>query len=106
MSAVAACVTGRYRAGAQTIAINRIAGSEGRSLDFDLAFRPLHNHSRERWLGIAMAYQQGAALPPADLVQVGDVYFVRDGHHRISGARALSQRYIEAVVTVWQSRLV
>ena len=36
------------------------------------------------------------------LVQVGDVYFVCDGHHRISVARALGQLAIEAEVTVWQ----
>jgi hypothetical protein len=41
-------------------------------------------------------------LPPVVLVQVGDVYFVRDGHHRISVARALGQLDIEAEVTVWQ----
>jgi hypothetical protein len=40
-------------------------------------------------------------LPPVVLVQVGDVYFVRDGHHRISVARALGQLDIEAAVTVW-----
>jgi hypothetical protein len=40
-------------------------------------------------------------LPPVELVQVGDVYFVRDEHHRISVARTLGQLDIEAEVTVW-----
>jgi hypothetical protein len=48
-----------------------------------------------------LARQQGAKLPPVALIQVGDVYFVKDGHHRISVARALGQVEIEAVVTVW-----
>jgi len=43
----------------------------------------------------------GTPLPPVELVQVGDVYFVRDGHHRISVARTVGQRDIEAEVTVW-----
>jgi hypothetical protein len=43
-------------------------------------------------------------LPPVALIQVGDVYFVRDGHHRISVARALGRNQIEAKVTAWQMR--
>jgi hypothetical protein len=54
-----------------------------------------------RWLRVAAARDQGKVLPPVVLVQVGDVYFVRDGHHRISVARALGQLDIEAEVTVW-----
>ena len=42
------------------------------------------------------------ALPPVSLAQVGDIYFVKDGHHRISVARALGQKAIEAKVVVWQ----
>jgi len=44
----------------------------------------------------------GVTLPLVDLVQVGDVYFVRDGHHRISVARAFGQESIDAQVTVWE----
>lgn len=51
---------------------------------------------------MAVARQQGKALPPVRLVQVGDLYFVRDGHHRISVARALGQQDIKARVTIWQ----
>ena len=49
-----------------------------------------------------MAFQRGRCLPPVALIQVGDHYFVRDGHHRISVARALGQLAIEATVEVWQ----
>jgi hypothetical protein len=88
--------------GLQTVVIAQILGSEGRSTDFDRNFYPLRDHNRERWLGIARARQQGKALPPVMLTQIGDVYFVRDGHHRISVARALGQEAIEARVTICQ----
>lgn len=92
----------RHTVGMQTVAISQIRGSEGRSRDFDAHFRPLHSHARERWIGVALAYQTGAPATPIELIQVGDVYYVRDGHHRVSAARGLGQEYIDAQVTVWQ----
>jgi hypothetical protein len=88
--------------GNQQVPITQIQGSEGRSGDFDREFRPLQDRTRERWLSVAAARQQGKALPPVELIQVGPIYFVRDGHHRISVARALGQQAIEARVLVWQ----
>jgi hypothetical protein len=38
-------------------------------------------------------------MPPVDLVRIGQIYFVRDGHHRISVARALGRTDIDAYVT-------
>jgi hypothetical protein len=92
--------------GAETrpVPIAQIVGSQGRCVDFDRDFHPLHDHNRERWLRIAAARQRGTLLPPVDLVQVGDLYYVQDGHHRISVARALGQLEIEARVTVWHVR--
>ena len=90
----------RY-AGVQTVPISQIRGSEGRSDDFDCDFNPLQDHNKGRWLSVAAARRRGKELPPVKLVQVGDVYFVCDGHHRISVARALGQRDIEAKVMVW-----
>jgi len=99
----AACTVHAHRyAGMQMVPISQICGSEGRCHDFDRDFHPLQDHNRERWLGIARARQRGKALPPVELIRVGDVYFVLDGHHRISVARALGQRDIEAKVMVWQ----
>lgn len=88
--------------GIRSVSIDRICGSENRSTDFDRDFNPLREHNRDRWLSIAQARQRGRALPPVALIQVGDLYFVRDGHHRISVARALGQKAIEATVVVWQ----
>jgi hypothetical protein len=92
----------RSATAARTVPIQQICGSEGRAREFDRDFNPRKRHTQERWLGIAVARQQGKALPSVSLVQVGDLYFVRDGHHRISVARALGQQNIEARVTVWQ----
>jgi hypothetical protein len=92
----------RWHAGTQTVAISQIRGSESRCEDFDRDFHPLSDHNKGRWLGVASARHQGKALPAIDLVQVDDVYFVRDGHHRVSVARAVGQLDIEANVTAWQ----
>jgi hypothetical protein len=93
-------VEGGYHAGVRPVPINKIVGSEGRSEDFDALFRPLGNHNRHRWQRVAEARQKGISLPPVELIQVGDVYYVRDGHHRISVARMLGQEHIDAEVQV------
>lgn len=94
----------QHNAGTKHVPLSQIRGSggHGRLLDFDADFRPLNSHSRTRWLSVATAWQLGIKLPPVNLVQIGDTYFVRDGHHRISVARALGLEEIEATVTVWQ----
>jgi hypothetical protein len=101
---VCAVEGGQLSAELRLVPLAQIVGSEGRCGDFDRDFYPLHDHNRSRWLRIATARQKGIGLPPVDLVQVGDVYFVQDGHHRISVARAFGQADIEARVTVWRLR--
>jgi hypothetical protein len=91
--------SGHY-AGLQIVPIGEICGSEGRSADFDRQFNPLVNHTRDRWLDIFDAQRAGQELPPVELIRLGDKYFVRDGHHRISVARTLGRNYVDAVVTV------
>jgi hypothetical protein len=88
--------------GIQIVSIDQIRGSEGRVQDFDRDFNPLVNCIRDRWLGVASALRHGRRLPAVSLVQVGDLFFVRDGHHRISVAIALGETVIEARVIVWQ----
>jgi hypothetical protein len=95
-------VTHRHYAGIRTVRLCQMRGSEGRCHDFDAAFYPSRQHCRNRWLAIAAAYEKGLSLPPVNLVQVGELYFVLDGHHRVSVARALGRQYIEAEVVVWQ----
>lgn len=92
---------GRRFSGRQTVALEHIVGTEQRGDDFDAHFRPRYKHTEERWRRVASAYLLGTELPPIELIQVDDVYFVRDGHHRISVAGALGQREIDAIVTTW-----
>jgi hypothetical protein len=92
----------RSHAGLQLVPIAQIGGSESRGGDFDADFRPLQEHTQERWVRVAVARSQDVALPAVELVQVNEIYFVRDGHHRISVAKMLGQQGIEAVVTVWR----
>jgi hypothetical protein len=95
-------IQARHTTGLQIVPIRQILGSEGRSDAFDAAFHPLQTHTELRWRSIARAGLDGRVLPPVELIRIGDIYFVRDGHHRISVARALGQQEIDAVVTVWQ----
>lgn len=104
LASVEACcgVRSCCNVGLRKVPIAQIRGSEGRAGDFDCDFNPLQKHTQDRWLAIAAARRQGRVLPPVALIQVGDVYFVRDGHHRISVARALGHLTIEATVKIWQ----
>ncbi len=94
-------VRSQHAAGTHAVPLSAIRGSEGRCADFDAAFHPRQQHTRSRWEGIAQAMLREVRLPPVELIQLGDSYFVRDGHHRISVSRALGQVDIDASVTVW-----
>jgi hypothetical protein len=90
--------------GIKVVGINNIIGTEGRAANFDIDFYPVSEESRERWVNMAVAYLARTPLPPVELIQVGDKYFVRDGHHRISVARAFGQTAVDAEVITWQAR--
>ena len=93
----------RHYAGQQTVAISAIVGSEGRCRDFDRDWLPLHPALAPRWISVFAAILQGVPMPPVTLIRVGDVYYVRDGHHRISVAWQRGCESIEADVTVWNA---
>ena len=80
------------------VPLDKIVGSEGRATDFDKQFRPLVNHLRDRWVGMVVAHGRGKTFPPVELIQFGDEYYVRDGHHRISVAKMFGQATIEAEI--------
>jgi len=86
-----------YR-GIRTVEIARIVGSVNRYADFDRAFLPMHNRIASRWQHVDRAFYEDVSLPPVVLYQVGEVYFVVDGHHRVSVARQQGQEFIEAEV--------
>jgi hypothetical protein len=93
-------VRGQHSRGLCTIEMGRIVGSESRVEDFDRNFNPRREDLYERWIRIAEIFMGHTDLPPVDVIQVGDEYFVRDGHHRVSVGRALGYAFIEANVTV------
>jgi hypothetical protein len=87
------------KSGIQFIPISKINGSISRSQDFDRLFRPLRMHLRGRWMRMDNAFHKGVRLPPIKLYYRDGSYFVVDGHHRISVARAHGQEFIEAEVS-------
>jgi hypothetical protein len=91
--------------GLRTISLDSIVGTVGRSRDFDRSFRPTSNRLRPRWEGIANAQRRGKDLPPISVYRIGDMHFVRDGHHRVSVARAQGRDAIDAYVTEVRTRL-
>lgn len=94
-------VLSRRYGGIKPVNIDRICGSLSRTSDFDNQFHPLDERIRDRWVNIALVRSQDIPLAPVELVQVGDCYFVKDGHHRISVARALGENAIDAEITIW-----
>ena len=90
---------GQHQLGFDAVSLDKIVGSVNRYLDFDRAFFPRQSHTKDRWLNIDRAYYNDIALPPVELLKVGEMYFVSDGHHRISVARARGQEFIDANVT-------
>ena len=97
-------IEGIYEAGCLTIEVAKIKGSECRVCDFDREFLPLSESSRQRWVNVYGARMADIPLPAISVVQIGDVYYVRDGHHRVSVARLMGEAYIEANTQVWQLR--
>jgi hypothetical protein len=91
--------TGERRLGLQVIPLDSIVGSVDRTRDFDRWFRPRSGRSRERWERLARAQRRGESIPPIDVYRVGELHFVKDGHHRVSVAHALGFRSIDAYVT-------
>jgi hypothetical protein len=85
--------------GNEVVPLDLIVGTVDRGRDFDRRFRPTSTRVRNRWEQIATAMRRGEPMPPVDLARVGEIYFVRDGHHRVSVSRALGRTDIDAHVT-------
>jgi hypothetical protein len=85
--------------GLQDISLDKIIGSVGRHKDFTKRFLPKTDEMRERWGRVYAKVNSMQGVPPIEVYQVGDVYFVRDGNHRVSVARELKAKTIEAHVT-------
>jgi hypothetical protein len=87
-----------YR-GMQDVPLDKIVGSVGRYNEFTRDFLPKRNSSQERWSRVYAQATGMTGLPPIELYKVGDVYFVRDGNHRVSVARQMGNTTIQAHVT-------
>ena len=90
--------TGQHDLGLQVVPVEQIVGTVDRAVEFDRGFRPTSPRLRTRWERIAAAQRRGESMPPVSLYKVGDLYFVRDGHHRVSVARSLGAARIDAEV--------
>jgi len=88
----------QYYRGLQNIPLDRIVGSVSRYHDFTRSFLPRHDDMRHRWQRVDSLARQGGGLPPIEVYQVGEVYFVKDGNHRVSVARQFGAPTIEAYV--------
>jgi hypothetical protein len=97
--------TGQVDRGLQVVPLDMIVGTVDRAVDFDRGFRPTSARLRSRWERIAAAQRRGEALPPISLFQIGDLFFVRDGHHRVSVAKSQGRDDIDAYVTEVTTRL-
>jgi hypothetical protein len=97
--------TGQHDLGLQVVPLDAIVGTVDRAVDFDRGFRPTSTRLRSRWERIASAQRRGEALPPVSLYKVGDLYFVRDGHHRVSVAKSLGRDDIDAYVVEVTTRV-
>lgn len=91
--------------GMQVVPVALIAGSEGRYHDFDNMFFPKSMHLKNRWESIDRAILSDVILPPIVLYEIGGLYFVRDGNHRVSVARAQGVENIDAEVISLKSEI-
>ncbi|HEY5706036.1 MAG TPA: universal stress protein [Terrimicrobiaceae bacterium] len=87
------------------VPLDSIVGSVGRYEDFTRDFLPRRDSDKERWARVELLSQESAGLPPVELFQIGDAYFVNDGNHRVSVARQNGHTHIEAYVTNVHTRV-
>ena len=92
-------LTGQHYAGLKQVPIEKIVGSYGRYHDFDRTFLPIKKATKDRWISIDKAHYKNIPLSPVELYKLGDIYFVKDGNHRISVARKQGQINMDAHVT-------
>jgi uncharacterized ParB-like nuclease family protein len=93
-----------YR-GVKTVRVDQIVGSLNRYQEFDRVFLPKQDQTAERWQNVSRAFYKEISLPPVVLYKVGQIYFVVDGHHRVSVARQQGQEFIDAEVRECSTRV-
>jgi nucleotide-binding universal stress UspA family protein len=98
-------VKGSAEKGLRDIPLDAIVGSVGRYHDFTKDFLPRQDVDETRWARVKMAATGLVGLDPIEVYQIGEVYFVKDGNHRVSVARHLGATHIQAYVTEIQTRV-
>jgi hypothetical protein len=98
-------IVGETELGLKTIKLDSVVGTVDRTGDFDRRFRPTTPRVRGRWQRIAAALRRGESFPPISVYRVGDLHFVRDGHHRVSVAKSLGREDVDAYVTEVRTRV-
>ncbi len=91
--------------GMHVIPLAKIVGSEGRYKDFNRAFLPRHDKLIRRWMSVDIAHYKDVHLPPIHVFEIGGSYFVRDGNHRVSVAKAQGAEFIDAEVISLGTRI-
>ena len=91
--------------GVKTVEIAKITGSLNRYHEFDRAFLPKQDNTAVRWQRVNRAFYDDVSLPAVVLYKVDEVYFVVDGHHRVSVAREQGQVFIDAEVRECESKV-
>ncbi|MBO0687521.1 MAG: hypothetical protein J2P45_30600, partial [Candidatus Dormibacteraeota bacterium] len=100
----AAGSTGEAELGVREIPLSQVKGSEHRVLDFDVSFLPRTDELRQRWVRRYTEMAEGRPISPVEVYRVGDSYFVKNGHLRISVARRLGWESIRANVVEISTR--
>ena len=80
------------------IALDNVVGSVERCSDYTRSFLPLKDSDQARWTRVRAAFAESKPLPPIRVVQVGQIYYVVDGHHRVSVAKHLGLQHLAARV--------
>jgi len=96
---------GQVDRGLREIPLSSIIGSVGRYNDFNRDFLPRQISDKDRWARVKMAFESLEGVPPIEVYQIDEVYFVKDGNHRVSVARELGNEFIEAYVVEVKTRV-
>ncbi len=97
--------SGGLSRGLRDIPLDAIVGSVGRYKDFTRSFLPKLEADQNRWARVMAATTDPTGVPPIEVYQIGQAYFVLDGNHRVSVARQLGNKYIQAYVTEFRSKV-
>ena len=98
-----AIVAPRRRVGLRGVPLERIVGTMRHPSQNTADYLPLPRlrgeNWRARWQRINRALDGLAVLPPVDLVQIGEDFYVEDGHNRVAAARLAGAGEVDADVT-------